>query len=93
MSPLPQLSFTSMVQMADRRVRIPPNMATRQCEHYFLNDGPNGSCLPFNLLHITIYLYPYRLDFDELGIHIQGLAQICHHCLTLYYSQQVILKK
>ena len=75
MSPLPQLSFTSMAQLAERHVEIPSITATVPC---------CGSAL---------LLYRYRLDFDAIDLHLQGLAQLCPACLTLYYSQQQMRAK
>lgn len=94
MSPLfPQLSFTSMVQMAKRCVQQEMR-GTFYCGHPSLWEMRYADpSIGWPVQPRTLFLYRYRLDFDELGLHLQGLAQLCPDCLTLYYSIQEIRKQ
>ena len=107
MSPIfPQLSFTSMVQMA-RRYTVIPLRPTFVCDHPivgYMHFRMVGAVPITSEMHEdagghaieprTLFLYRYRLDFDEINLHLQGSAQLCPDCLTLYYSlKQVTPKK
>lgn len=78
MSPaLPQLKFTSMIDMASQVRRLPAGIAVYFCVHPFGGDIDQRA----------VYLYRYRFDFDEVGLHVQGLAGLCGDCLTMYWSE------
>lgn len=74
-----------MAQMADRSIKLRHDYATVPCLHW------KDWMAPVEAHPRTLYLYRYRLDFDELNLHLQGLAQLCPDCLTLYYSQTQVL--